>query len=440
MSTEVNPGTSRIPRTVIALGVVSLLTDAATEMIYPLLPLFIVTLGSGAVALGIIEGLAESTASLLKLLSGILSDRTGKRKPLVVVGYTISTMVRPAIGLVTGAWQIALIRTTDRIGKGIRSSPRDALIAGAVPAEIRGKAYGFHRSMDHTGAILGPLLCVAAITGIALWTNVGGLEPVLRTVFLLAIIPGTLAVMTLILFVNEPAAPAPAGRPAGFSLAAFSGNFRRYLLLVTFFTLGNSSDAFLLYRVQESIRASGALESFVAGMPLFELVLTRLGGEPNRAALTAVLFLPLVWSFFHVLKAVLSTPLGSLSDRIGRKKVIGAGWMIYAAVYAGFASLDALPTALQAPATLLLFAAYAVYYAFTEGAEKAFVADLVGPELRGSAFGLYNFAIGIAALPASVLFGLVYQAWGAPAAFGSGAVIALVSMAGLAFGVAERRV
>jgi MFS family permease len=439
MNATADPRRSRIPRTVIALGVVSLLTDAATEMIYPLLPLFIVALGSGAVALGIIEGLAESTASLLKLLSGILSDRVGKRKPLVVAGYLLSTIVRPAIGLVSGAWQIALIRTTDRIGKGIRSSPRDALIAGAVPAEIRGKAYGFHRAMDHTGAILGPLLCVAAIAGIALWTNVGGLEPVLRTVFLLAIVPGALAVLTLLLFVREPEAAASPGRAASFSLSAFSGNFRRYLLLVTLFTLGNSSDAFLLYRVQESLRRSGALASFVAGVPQFEAVLARLGGEQVRAELTAVLFLPLVWSFFHVLKAALSTPLGSWSDRIGRKRVIGAGWVIYALVYTGFALLETLPGSLQAAATLVLFAVYAVYYAFTEGAEKAFVADLVPPEVRGSAFGLYNFAIGIAALPASVLFGLVYQAYGAPAAFGSGAAIALVAVAGLAFGVSERR-
>jgi MFS family permease len=241
------------------------------------------------------------------------------------------------------------------------------------------------------------------------------------------------------LFVREPEASPPAGRTAPFSLSAFSGNFRRYLLLITLFTLGNSSDAFLLYRVQESLRKSGALESFVAGIPQFEAVLARLGGESIRAELTAVLFLPLVWSFFHVLKAALSTPLGAWSDRIGRKWVIGAGWVIYAVVYTGFALLDVLPGGLQAPAMLLLFAVYAVYYAFTEGAEKAFVADLVPADVRGSAFGLYNFAIGIAALPASVLFGLVYQAWGAPAAFGSGAVIALAAVAGLAFGVTERR-
>ncbi len=427
-----------IPRNVIFLGLVSLLTDAATEMIYPLLPLFIATLGSGAILLGIIEGIAETTASLLKLVSGIMSDKLGKRKTLVVAGYTISSLARPLIGVVSDAWQIALIRTMDRVGKGIRTSPRDALIASSVDESIRGKAYGFHRAMDHSGAVLGPILCIGTLALLILVFNFSDLSVILRATFLLAIIPGALAVLTLVLFVKENTDGMAIGKKFSFSLNAFDGNFKRYLFITSLFTLGNSSDAFMLFRIQEAMQNSAALHSLIVSIPLFGAMISRFGDVHVQRQFANVLFLPLIWSFFHIIKVIFSTPLGSLSDRVGRKLVINIGWGIYALVYAGFALLDRLPEEWQIAGTFLLFTLYAVYYAFTEGAEKAFVADVVPPHLRGSAFGLFNFAIGIAALPASILFGIIYNTFGAAAAFGSGAAIAFISMMMFSFFVKEK--
>ncbi|MFA5834105.1 MAG: MFS transporter [Bacteroidota bacterium] len=417
-----------IPRNVIVLGIVSLFTDAATEMIYPLLPLFIATLGSGAILLGIIEGVAETTASLLKLISGVVSDKLGKRKALVVIGYTISSLARPLIGIVSDAWQITLIRTMDRIGKGIRTSPRDALIASSVNEHIRGKAYGFHRAMDHAGAVLGPILCIGSLAILILAFNFSDLPTILRATFLLAIIPGALAVLTLVLFVKENNDGFVAEKKFSFSLRSFDRNFKRYLFITALFTLGNSSDAFMLFRIQETMHNSETLRSIIMSVPLLNSMVSHFGDTQTQNQFANILFLPLIWSFFHIIKVIFSTPLGSLSDRVGRKLVINIGWGIYAAVYIGFALIDQLPEGWQIAATFILFAFYAVYYAFTEGAEKAFVADVVSPQLRGSAFGLFNFAVGIAALPASILFGIIYNAFGATAAFGSGAGIAFVSM------------
>lgn len=428
-----------IPRNVIVLGIVSLFTDAATEMIYPLLPLFIVVLGSGPVLLGIIEGVAESIASLLKLASGVMSDRLGKRKALVVLGYTISTIARPLIGIVSSAWQIALIRSLDRVGKGIRTSPRDALIAASVDSSIRGRAYGFHRAMDHGGAVLGPLLCIGTLALLILGAGMTDLPSIMRVTFLLAIVPGALAVLTLALFVREHTGGIDTANRHSFSLSLFDANFKRYLAICALFTLGNSSDAFMLYRIQEAMSSSTALQQAMLSIPLLGRMTAALPDETVRTQFAAILFLPLIWSFFHIIKVIFSTPLGALSDKVGRKFVINIGWALYAMVYAGFAILDRLPEQLQIGGTFILFTVYAVYYAFTEGAQKAFVADVVAPEHRGSAFGLFNFAIGIAALPASILFGLVYAAFGGAAAFGLGSAISLISMLLFSFLVRERR-
>jgi MFS family permease len=218
----------------------------------------------------------------------------------------------------------------------------------------------------------------------------------------------------------------------------FDKNFLVYLSIVFLFTLGNSSDAFLLFRVEEAIHQSGVMYSLVLSMPVLNEMVSRFGDVQSQKNLVDILFLPLVWAFFHIIKVVFSTPLGSLSDRIGRKLVINIGWGIYALVYAGFALLDQLPGSWQLAGTLILFAIYALYYAFTEGVEKAFVADLAKPEVRGSAFGMYNFAIGLGAFPASVIFGLLYNAFGATTAFATGATIAGVSMVLLAFAVQEK--
>ncbi len=434
----------KIPLTVIMLGLVSLLTDAATEMIYPLVPLYVAALGSGAVALGFIEGIAETTAAMLKLISGIISDKVGKRKLLVLIGYSVSTVARPFTGVVANAWQIVFVRMLDRVGKGIRSAPRDALIASSVDESIRGKSYGFHRAMDHAGAVLGPLLAIAALLTLMLVLGVMDSLSALRWTFALSIIPGALAVAIIVLFVKETAPKAGKSKAFKLSLKEFDRNFINYLSVLFLFTLGNSSDAFLLFRVEEAIRRSGALIDFVKGIGPLHAVAVNFGGTEQQAWLVNLLFLPLVWSYFHVIKVVFSTPFGALSDRIGRKITINIGWAIYAFIYIAFALLVFLPAAAQIATTFILFSVYALYYAFTEGTEKAFVADIVDEGRRGSAFGMYNFAVGLGAFPASVIFGFLYTGFnrllpgfGGTVAFGFGGFVALLSMVLLATVVKE---
>ncbi len=432
-----NSRRDKIPINVVVLGIVSLFTDAASEMIYPLIPVFISALGSGPIILGIIEGVAETTSAMLKLLSGIISDKLKKRKLLVVIGYSISSLIRPLTGVVSASWQIVFIRMLDRVGKGIRTSPRDALIASSVEGSIRGKAYGFHRAMDHAGAVLGPFL--ALFTIMILTRNIG-LEDtllILRWTFLISIIPGIFAVLTLILFLREKLDYSSAERPFRFSLKEFDKNFLAYISIVVLFTLGNSSDVFLLFRVEESIEKSGTLNSIISNLPLFGNIINHFGDPSSQKRVINILFLPLVWAYFHVIKVAFSTHFGALSDRIGRKRVINIGWGIYAFVYMCFALLDNLSGLWQIIATFILFAIYALFYAFSEGAERAFVADIVKSELRGSGFGIYNFAVGLGSLPSSIIFGFLYNYFGAGVAFGTGAVIALLSMILLAVVVKE---
>lgn len=385
---------SRLGRNVLALSVVSLLTDVASEMTYPLLPIFLATvLGASATAIGTIEGAAETTAAILKLVSGWWADRVRRRKPLVLLGYTIASVIRPLIGLAQSASQVLSIRVTDRIGKGIRSSPRDALIADSVDPAIRGRAFGFHRAADHAGAVIGPLIAFAILR----WSTLD-----LRTVFLLTAIPGALAVATLLFGVREAprAEREPRERGALDLKAPLNRRFWAYLGVLFLFTLGNSTDAFLLLRANQ------------------------LGMAPALA--------PILWAMLHVVKSLSSTPGGALSDRIGRKPLIVSGWLLYAAVYFAFGRAG---SQWQAWA---LFAVYGIYFGLTEGVEKALVADLVPAERRGTAFGWYNLAIGIGALPASLMFGAIWDRWGSVTAFDFGAVLALAAAIGMAF-VAPRR-
>ena len=389
-------GRSRaLGRNVLALSLVSLLTDASSEIIYPLLPLFLSTvLGASAAAVGLVEGAAESTAALLKLASGWWSDRVRRRKPLVVAGYALAAVARPLLALATATSQVLAIRMTDRVGKGIRTAPRDALIADSVAPEIRGRAFGFHRAADHAGAVIGPLLAFGMLSGLGL---------PLREVFLWAALPGALAVLALVVLVREPerevhaahvahaAAPGIAGPPD--LRAPLPASFRRYLVVLLLFTLGNSSDAFLLLRASQ------------------------LG--------VAAPLIPLLWAALHVVKAASSVPGGSLSDRLGRKPLIVAGWLLYAAVYVLFGR------ATETWHAWALFLVYGLYFGLTEGVEKALVADLVPAARRGAAFGWYNLAIGLGALPASVLFGMVWDRYGAGPAFGVGAVLAVAAAGGL---------
>ena len=434
----------RIPHAVIMLGVVSLFTDAASEMIYPLIPVYVAALGSGAILLGAIEGVAETISSMLKLFSGILSDKIKKRKILVLIGYSISSFVRPLTGLVSAAWEIVIIRMFDRVGKGIRTAPRDALIASSVDESIIGKSFGFHRAMDNTGAVIGPVLAI--LTLLMLFVNFKIKDSVLalRWTFILAIIPGIMAVLTIAIFVKESVPGGGKEKIPAFSLKKFDKNFRCYLLIIILFTLGNSSDAFLLFRVQEAIHKSGAVVNLVKGMTPLHDMISNFGDEVAQSKIINILFLPIVWAFFNVIKVIFSTPLGSLSDRYGRKKIINIGWGIDAFVYFSFAVLIFLSPVVQVIATFILFAVYALFYAFTEGVEKAFVVDLVGDNNRGTAFGLFNFSIGLGALPASLIFGFLYSffdkrfpGFGGTIAFGFGGTIAIISMILLVMKVKE---
>jgi MFS family permease len=429
------PKDKKIPKIVIMLGVVSLFTDTASELIYPLIPVFVSTLGSGAIILGVIEGIAETTASMLKLVSGVISDRTGKRKLFVVAGYTISSVIRPLTGIVSAAWQIVIIRMFDRVGKGLRIAPRDALIAASTDESMRGKSYGFHRAMDHTGAVLGPVLAIVVMLSLFGLFKINDPEKVLRLTFLFAFIPGILAILTVTLKVKEPVGKEIKSESFRLSLRNFDRNFKMYLFTIFLFTLGNSSDAFLLFRVEESIKASGTVVNIVRNIAPLNNMISNFGSPDVQSEVINILFLPLIWAFFHIIKVLFSTPMGALSDRIGRKKVINSGWAIYTAVYAAFSLLVFIPSSIQIPVTFLLFAVYALFYAFTEGTEKAFVADMVRDEKRATAFGLFNFAIGLGALPASIIFGFLYSyfnlkfpGYGGTVAFGFGAMLAFISI------------
>ncbi|MGB8511066.1 MAG: MFS transporter [Pyrinomonadaceae bacterium] len=383
----------RLPRNVFAISLVSLLNDASSEIIYPLLPAFLaITLNASPGVVGTVEGVAESVSSLLKLFSGYFSDRLNRRKSLVVFGYGLASVVRPLLAFATNWHQVLAVRFTDRVGKGIRSAPRDAMIADAAPFAERGLAFGFHRAMDHTGAVLGPLIGYAALMLVASNTVTPTANDYTK-IFLFASVPAFVAMLVLVFAVRESrpetttaavsrmsAQQTPSSATlARVTLKGFDGNFKLFLVLVALFTLSNSSDAFLILRAQQT-------------------------GVTVRSAL-------LLWAALHVSKVVSSLVGGHLSDRMGRKTLIVSGWLLYAAVYLGFAFVTT-PAGAWA-----LFLIYGIYFGLAEGAEKALVADLVRPEQRGTAYGLYNLAFGITVLPASLLMGWLWKVGGAETAF-----------------------
>jgi len=386
------------------LGLVSFLTDVSSEMVFTLLPLFLANvLGAATVIIGFIEGLTESTASLVRILSGWLSDKLGKRKSLAIIGYGLSTLAKPFMYVAT-TWGVVLgVRFTDRLGKGVRTAPRDALVADSVSTEERGKGFGIHRAMDTFGAALG--LVVAAVVVFLLQR--GTLELARGTyqwLVLIGIVPAVLALF-MFLFVHESkrgsspqSSDLKASQPyldisSQAAKAGFDNRFKLFLGIMFLFTLGNSSDAFLILRAQN------------------------LGNS--------VLYILLMLILFNVVYATLSTPAGVLSDRLGRRRVIVLGWLIYALTYFGFALAS---TSWQ---VWLLFASYGVYYGLAEGVARAFVADLVPEERRGTAYGLLHGIVGGTLLPASVIAGWLWQAISPAAPFYFGAGLASLAMLGL---------
>lgn len=389
-----------LPRPVWLLGWVSFATDTATEAVYPILPLFLTrVLHAGAASLGLIEGAAEAANSLLKVGSGWLSDRLASRRPLVLAGYALSSSVRPLMAAAAAWPQVLAIRVADRFGKGIRGAPRDAMLAGWAGPTMRGRVYGFHRAMDHLGAILGPLM---AALFLAVYPGA------YRTLFAWTIVPGAIAV-ALLYFVREvepsSAAPSPdhrlatsAAHPipespdrqtARSSDRPATQSYRRFLFVLFLFTLGNSSDTFLLLHLGDA------------------------GVAPS--------WIPIVWASIHVIKAVSSYYGGMLSDRWSRRSVIAAGWTIYAGVYVGFAVADSMA------ALVICFLVYGLYYGLTEGTERALIVDLTPEAWRGTAFGMYHAVVGLGLFAASAGCGAIWEAAGPAAAFGIGAALSIVA-------------
>ena len=388
---------------VLMLGVVSFFTDVSSEMIYPLLPVFftgLVPAATAALYVGVMDGIAESVSSLLKIFSGRLSDSLEQRKSIAVAGYGISTLCRPLMALATGGWQVVALRFGDRVGKGIRTPARDALISESTGSGTRGLAFSFHRAMDHAGAVTGPLIAAVilyAFLGGQFWqgrftTATAGEMHALRWLFALALIPGLAAMLAITTRVADVAgkdrqlSAKPDIKPAA-GVARLPGRFYLYLVAVTLFALGNSSDLFIVFY---------AKTRFDLGLgPLLAL-----------------------WVVLHISKIIFSLPGGMCSDKYGRRVVIAAGWIVYVGVYAGLAVTSNIRI------LWILIVAYGIYYGLTEGAERALVADFVPARQLGKAYGLYHGAVGIAAFPASLLFGVFWMRLGPPVAFTIGASLA----------------
>ncbi|MFH1381549.1 MAG: MFS transporter [Chloroflexota bacterium] len=385
------------------LGLVSLLTDISSEMIFTLIPLFLSNvLGAATTIVGLVGGISDSSDSLLRIFAGWLSDRIGKPKLLAVLGYSFSTLAKPFM-YIAGNWgTVAGVRFGDRVGKGMRSAPRDALVADSVTAEQRGRGFGLHRAMDTAGAVIG-----LAIAAVVIYTVQGGsIELGLasyRWLVIIGVIPAVLGVLVLSFFVQERAKKQPVKSDSGVPQTAttpFSLRFKVFLAIMAVFTLGNSSDFFVILRAQD------------LDVPLIGVVLMLV--------------------VFNIVYAVSSLPMGILSDRLGRRRVLAVGWFIYAAVYLGFAMATFIWQA------WFLFAIYGIYYGMVEGAARAFVADLVPAERRGTAYGLYHGVVGFALLPASLIAGWLWDAFNPAAPFYFGAGLALLAMLGILIFIKEK--
>lgn len=367
----------KFARPIWMLGWVSLLTDAASEAVYPLLPVLLQTLGASALTLGVIEGTAEAVASLMKVWSGRVSDRWARRQPIILAGYGLSSCARPLLALVTAPWHIFTIRFVDRVGKGVRGAPRDAVLAANAAPDQRGRVFGFHRAMDHMGAVVGPLVAFGVLY---VWP---GSE---RMLIGWTLVPGLVVVWLLMRLPDAPGVPTPARAATDRPEAALPPAFRRLMVALAIFALGNSSDMFLL------------------------LYLEDVGLAP--------LWLPLIWAAHHAVKVGAALVGGDLTDRIGRRALIVAGWTVYGVIYLGF-GFTTSPTVLIA-----LFLVYAVYHGLADGAEKALIADLVPASSRATAYGIYGAVQGLGALAASILCGAIWTYVSPAAALSTGAALA----------------
>lgn len=368
------------PKNVFVLGLVSLFMDISSEMIYPLIPLYLNNvLHASKTSIGVIEGIAESTASILKVFSGWLSDRLGKRKALIFWGYGISVFSRPILATATSWMHVLIYRFTDRVGKGVRTAPRDAIIADSTRKEILGKAFGFHRSMDTVGAMIGPGIAFALL---------GVFHDSLQTVFWISMIPGAFAILTIALFVKDVKGSRGAEKPK-ISLKGFDRKFKAFLFIVAIFTLGKTSDAFLVLRAQDLGVRTGLI--------------------------------PALYLVFNLVSASLSTPAGIMADRVGKRRVILVSYILFSLIFVGFAY------ATNEIHAWILFGIYGIFVAINEGVQRAYVATIIKPEIKGTGYGIYHTIIGLAALPSSIIGGALWQNIGPQALFFYGAAMSLLS-------------
>ena len=372
MTSNTEPET-KLHRNVLFLGLTSFLTDTTSKMIYSIMPMFLMSLGASKTELSLIEGIAESTASLLKALSGWWSDRIGKNKPFMVIGYAFTALLSPLFSLATSPTQVLIVRFAERVGKGIRTAPRDSLVAASSREGAKGRNFGFHKAMDNSGAILGPLMAAGLLT----------LFPgQFRKVMLIAGLPALFGLLSLVLFVKE-ARNGKAELLGKLSFRSFPRKYYWFLAIVFLFTMGNSTDALLLVKASD-VGISDTL-------------------------------IPMMYLVFNSVSVLFSVPAGMLSDKIGRERLIIFGYMLYALVYFGFARTTSTSS------LVLLFALYGVYSAATDGIQKALVTDIVDTKVKGTGLGVYNFLVGVTLLPASIIAGLLYDkvSNGAPFYFGS---------------------
>ena len=369
-------------RNIYITGLVSMFMDISSEMVYPLVPLFLSSvLGVNKSLIGVIEGIAESTASLLRVFSGWLSDRIGRRKGMMGAGYAISTLSRPIVAAATGWHMVLVYRFVDRLGKGIRTAPRDAIIADSTEMSVMGRAYGFQRALDTMGAVIGPAIAYYLLTHF---------EGDFRKVFWSSLVPGVAAVLLIVVFIREKTKARPAHTaPPKLTLKVFDWRFKFFIMIAALFSVGNSSDVFLILRAQQ------------AGIH--------------------VAAIPVVYLMFNVVYSMSAIPAGVIADRYGLRRVILAGFVLFALVYLGFANARGTGD------IWVLFAAYGMFMGLNEGILKAFVAKIAPAEFKATAFGIYNTAVGLALLPASVAGGWLWDHVGPSATFYYGSATAAVS-------------